>query len=156
MTARRRPRAMTRTEPVAGVSVFIGAPDPARTRREQCSTVSVARIPGTDAPLWTYHRIEGTGTPWIVTYQPTGQREQVSSLSKARRWTATPEAVRYLRDRAARVVADDGRSPGVVIVDGAGRVVPENPEVCAARVAEAERVLAIHDALNPQPALPGG
>ncbi len=72
------------------------------TRQEIWYAESAATIPGTDRPLWTYERQEEPGTPWIVTYSPTGQVEDFGSLRDARRWTGSPAAVEYLRQEAVR------------------------------------------------------
>lgn len=52
--------------------------------------------------VWTYERVEDVGTPWIVTYKPTGLDVWLSSLPKARAFTARPDAVEVLERIAAR------------------------------------------------------
>jgi len=62
---------------------------------------------------WTYERSDEPGTPWIVTYAPTGHVEYWSSLPKARRWTASDRALadirrmlEFARQRSEAIVLD--------------------------------------------------
>lgn len=92
--------------------------------------------------LWLYERVEETGTPWVVTFTPTGQEEWLGSLPAARRWTASGDALVFLRRRAQDVVDAGGRRNQVRYpLNDYGKpyryVEPEDPADCAARVAEA-------------------
>lgn len=65
--------------------------------------------------LWQYERTETPGTPWLVTYRPTGQDVLFTTLDDGRRWTARDggeRAIAFLRAEAQRVIdrkGDDGR-----------------------------------------------
>lgn len=151
MTTATRRRPMTDIRPAITGATIIGNPNrgPIRFRRERWAAESEARVPGTDRPLWTYTRIEQPGTPWVVAYGPTGQETFDGSLTSARRWTATPGAVPYLRHQAATVVAAGGRSDAIVMhrVNGTLRRVAEDPLAVAERLAAAQRHVAIIDGL---------
>jgi hypothetical protein len=110
---------------------FVGGPDSGRTRREQESAVSRDGV-------WTYQRVDEPGTPWLVTHVPTGMVEVFGSLRRARAFTAQ-RPVEWLRRRCQGVIQAGGRTVGLVLP--ADQV--ENPDQCAARVAEARRRLAI-------------
>jgi hypothetical protein len=45
--------------------------------------------------LWTYEREESAGTPWVVTYVPSGGSDLFGSLPKARKFTARPTAIAW-------------------------------------------------------------
>ncbi len=142
---------MTEILPAHRAGTFLGNPNrgPVRVQTQVWGAESVARVPGTDRPLWTYTRLEQPGTPWVTTYGPTGQDTYDGSLPAARRWTATPGAVAYLRHEAASVVAAGGRSSAIAMTRVAGglRRVAEDPLVVAERLAAAQRHVAIIDGL---------
>ena len=53
---------------------------------------------------WLYQRLEEVGTPWLVIHVPTGLTEYNSNLVAARRWTAKPSSVDWLRMSALEIL----------------------------------------------------
>lgn len=107
--------------------------------------------------LWSYVRVDGeAGTPWAVTYLPTGQTATFPSLPKARRWTAHQDG---------QFALDNLRAAALLVIDrqgGQGTILCFNPgtsehvkaaarareaEACAERVGAARRALAVLDGL---------
>ena len=56
-----------------------------------------------DDGLWKYDRVEDVGTPWEVTYLPTGEEFLSPSLPKARASTADGSALAYIEARRKEV-----------------------------------------------------
>lgn len=107
--------------------------------------------------LWTYQRVDGVaGTPWEVTYLPTGQACEHGNLTKARLWTAHDEgrfALANLR-HGAQLVIDRAGDEGTVLSFTPGtpewqKTEARNREAqrCAERLAAALRCRAILDGL---------
>lgn len=122
----------------------IGAARPPANRPDRLEIWQAVSADG----LWLYDRTETESTPWVTTYQPTGQDTYFGNLPEARRWTATPLALQQLRARAHDVISRAGRSGAVVLAAGpAGSVqrVTEKPDAAAARLALAMRAAAILD-----------
>lgn len=97
--------------------------------------------------LWHYLRVEDGDTPWRVEYLPTGQVTVFGSLPAGRRWTASPAALQHLRAEAADVVKAGGRQSTIItkLIEGRLQRVEEDPDVIAARLGRAARVLAVLD-----------
>ena len=99
---------------------------------------------------WWFQRVEVPGTPWELTYLPTGQLEGAGSLSAARMVAADPLTLLVLRERAERVVLAGGQAGPGMLRFVAGRQVhgvAEPPERVAERLGLARRVLHILDGL---------
>lgn len=98
---------------------------------------------------WLFDRVEVPSTPWRTEYLPTGQDQFFTTLADARRWAVDePTALRFLRDRAAAVVAAGGRSETIVrqaAPSGMLVRVAEDPGLILARFLVADRALAMLD-----------
>lgn len=110
-----------------------------KTRREKWAAVSACG-------QWYYERLEEIGTPWVVTFMPTGQEERFGSLPKARRWTASPDAVPALRRDAQRVIDAGGVNRGRVWP-------PQTEQECEVEAEAARRIVEIIDGLTGEPGL---
>lgn len=99
--------------------------------------------------LWVYERTETATTPWHVTYLPTGQTSIFTTLTEARRWTASPHALPQLRAQARDVISRGGRQPGThTLTFGPGGLpqrAADNEKAIAERLAHAMRWAAILD-----------
>jgi hypothetical protein len=100
---------------------------------------------------WTYARTETSGTPWVVTYVPTGQDVLFTTLPDSRRWTARDEghyAVAFLLAEARTVISRQGEEHTVVFAGHPGAPKPDtsarDAELAAERLGRARRWEAIH------------